>query len=255
MKFEELEINHKYIVDESKIWERSRRYFDTIVVAKFEKSKLIQAMNNKGDKYYCDERTYKDWQLMEDLGEVSIYTEPVNIPTTISSPKIYPDDIKIHHTTGTNPDYLKPTTTCSSSTKSQDILEEINIPNTFIPTNKEIAEPTGLSGNIEKELEYELVFDPVKHVDKSKVLGPGNSTIEIMTQCLSCQNYNPNLKNCGLDSNAIAKDLSGRCYTYRKKLEDKPDPKCLCEVYNTGCIAINKDCPFHGHLLNGKSAL
>jgi hypothetical protein len=184
---------------------------------------------------------------------------PVNIPTTISSPKIYPDDIKIHHTTGTNPDYLKPTTTCSSSTKSQDILEEINIPNTFIPTNKEIAEPTGLSGNIEKELEYELVFDPVKHVDKSKVLGPGNSTIEIMTQCLSCQNYNPNLKNCGLDSNAIAKDLSGRCYTYRKKLEDKPDLKCLCEVYNIcgsmGCIAINKDCPFHGHLLNGKSAL
>lgn len=48
----------------------------------------------------------------------------------------------------------------------------------------------------------------------------------------------------------------------RRKIEDSNDlntvhgntKKCLCDVYNVGdtCgdIAVNKDCPFHGKLLN-----
>lgn len=109
MNFEEFQINHKYIIDDNKRWRSSPNYFHTIIVAKFEKSKLIQTMNDKGDKYYYDEREYSDWKLMEDLGEI-----PIAIcPSVLSDPgniKIDPDK----YWTGTDPNRYYPNT-CSGS--------------------------------------------------------------------------------------------------------------------------------------------
>ena len=79
MKYEEFEINHKYIIKDSAAWQSNSSFFETIVVAKYEKSKIIKLMTTNGGIHYHDDKEYTNWKLMEDLGEIQ--TEVAQIPS------------------------------------------------------------------------------------------------------------------------------------------------------------------------------